>query len=136
MSKRSKYYGMLIAISLASLNCFEPNFITIPMQVYKFALYFPALFIALTLNNKSIAGRFTTRSVLLDHNKYTKVLSLKSILRQRFYYGSILEEDYSNNKKYISYVSMVPLWKYKVIMGLPMLLIKLIRKLKKNVHEH
>lgn len=75
--------------------------------------------------------------VLLDHNKYTKVLSLKSILRKRFYYRGILDDDYSKNKKYLSYVSVIPLWKYELIMKLPIFMVRIIRRLSKIfTYEH
>jgi len=65
MHRKSKYYGLLIAISLASLECFEPTFINIPTQVYKFVLYILSLvFISLTLRNNSIESKGVSHFIL------------------------------------------------------------------------
>lgn len=75
--------------------------------------------------------------VLLDHNQYTKVLSIKSILRQRINYSSILDKDYKDNRKYLPFVSITPLWKYDLIMNLPIFAVKLLRRLYNFfVYEH
>lgn len=62
--RRSKYKGLLIAISMASLECYNPTFINILPQVYKFLLYFLSFaFFFLTFRNKSIASKNVIYSI-------------------------------------------------------------------------
>lgn len=63
--KRSKYFGLTLAISVMSLELFNPTFIKISPQIFKFGLYLlMAIFVALTYKKKSIANKFVVRSIL------------------------------------------------------------------------
>lgn len=108
--RRSKNHGLLIAIALASLDCFDPTFINVPTQVYKFALYFlVVLFFVLTLRNKSLASGVITRSVLL-----LSCCQLVSAYNAYIFNGQSLSVSILATMQGFAYILLIPLVRSKI----------------------
>lgn len=108
--RRSKYYGLLIAIALASLECFRPTFVTISTQVYKFLLYFlAAVFLILTFRKKSIANKIVSLSILL-----ISFCQLMSAYNAYVFNGQALSVSIVATMQGFAYLLLIPLCKSKI----------------------
>ncbi|WP_315578953.1 glycosyltransferase [Hoylesella oralis] len=73
--------------------------------------------------------------VLQDHNLHTGIFSINSVLRAKAMYGKEYIESYFRCRKYIPFVSKIPLWVYDFCMCIPDVLLVVIRTIYRKIYK-